>query len=94
MMMLSLSIILTVGIGIGLALLRARLWLRMATLLGIFLLSNLWAAWPYFTPDSRTWLYTYSTGILASGLASLGFHVAPAWVAFKITEWRMKLRKR
>lgn len=93
-MMLIFSIILTAGIGIGLALFRARLLLRLGIFLGIFLLSNLWASWPYFTPDSSTWLHTYSTGFLASGLASLGFHVAPAWIAFRITKWRMTPEKK
>ena len=93
-MLLIISIVVAVGIGVGLALFHVRVWTRIAVFTSMFLLSNLWASWPYFTPDSSTWLYTYSSAILASGLASLGFHVLPAWCAFKIADWRIRLRTR
>ncbi len=58
-----------------------------STALGLMGTSNLLACWPYFVAGEPTsWVRTYLTGLLATGLASLLIHVAPFLITWYLAK--------
>lgn len=78
--------IVSVAVGVYQGRVETNLFTRIATGLALLTLSNSIACWPYFGADPSSWLRTYVTGLLQTGLASLAFHVVPFFLAWHVSK--------
>jgi len=84
-MFLLFTILVSLFIGIGLVFRCFNTKIRVTAFVFIFLVSNLLASWSYFGDDPKTWMTTYFSGVVYTGIASLLFHVVPAVLSCYLT---------
>ncbi len=58
--------------------------LRWAVAILLFLISNLAITFKFFGSAPSSWLFTFLTGIIQTGVASFLFHVVPFLVGCKL----------